>query len=390
MQIGPSGRAAASLRSVWAPTTRVPGSCHDRHHRCRARRTDAAAGTPPGHRDARAALAGAGRAPHGRGVARASARPCRCYVGGAGGGVLVDVDGNSLIDLGSGIAVTTVGNARPAVVAARAASRSPRSPTPASWSRPTRATSPSAEALNRLTPGDHEKRSALFNSGAEAVENAVKIARRAHRPAGRRRLRPRLPRPHQPDDGADRQEHAVQARLRPVRAGDLPRADVLPVPRRAARPAPTAARARHRASSRSRSAPTTSPRSSSSRSRARAASSCPPTGFLPALAEWCRAQRRRVHRRRGADRLRPHRRDVRLRARGRRPRPDRHRQGHRRRPAARRRSPAAPRSWTPPHVGGLGGTYGGNPVACAAALGRHRDDRGRRTWSRARPHIERR
>ncbi len=34
------------------------------------------------------------------------------------------------------------------------------------------------EALNRLTPGDHEKRSALFNSGAEAVENAVKIARR--------------------------------------------------------------------------------------------------------------------------------------------------------------------------------------------------------------------
>ena len=34
-----------------------------------------------------------------------------------------------------------------------------------------------AEALNALTPGDHEKRSALFNSGAEAVENAVKIAR---------------------------------------------------------------------------------------------------------------------------------------------------------------------------------------------------------------------
>jgi 4-aminobutyrate aminotransferase/(S)-3-amino-2-methylpropionate transaminase len=35
------------------------------------------------------------------------------------------------------------------------------------------------EELNRLTPGDHEKRSALFNSGAEAVENAVKIARHA-------------------------------------------------------------------------------------------------------------------------------------------------------------------------------------------------------------------
>jgi hypothetical protein len=33
------------------------------------------------------------------------------------------------------------------------------------------------EKLNALTPGDHDKRSALFNSGAEAVENAVKIAR---------------------------------------------------------------------------------------------------------------------------------------------------------------------------------------------------------------------
>ena len=36
-----------------------------------------------------------------------------------------------------------------------------------------------AEQLNRLTPGDHAKKTALFNSGAEAVENAVKIARYA-------------------------------------------------------------------------------------------------------------------------------------------------------------------------------------------------------------------
>ena len=87
------------------------------------------------------------------------------------------------------------------------------------------------EALNRLTPGDHEKRSALFNSGAEAVENAVKIARAHTGRAGRRRLRPRLPRPHEPHDGADGEEHAVQARLRAVRRRDLPRADVVPVPR---------------------------------------------------------------------------------------------------------------------------------------------------------------
>ena len=72
-----------------------------------------------------------------------------------------------------------------------------------------------------------------------------------------------------------------------------------------------------------------------------------PTGFLPALAAWCREQRRAVRRRRDPVRLLPHRRLVRLRPRGRRPRPDHHGQGHRRRPAARRASPAAPRSWTP-------------------------------------------
>ena len=50
----------------------------------------------------------------------------------AGGGVVVDVDGNSLIDLGSGIAVTTIGNADPAVVEAVQPTRSAGSPTPAS------------------------------------------------------------------------------------------------------------------------------------------------------------------------------------------------------------------------------------------------------------------
>ena len=68
------------------------------------------------------------------------------YVERAGGGILVDVDGNQLIDLGSGIAVTTVGNSAPRVVRARAASRSPTSPTPASWSRRTRSTSRSARS----------------------------------------------------------------------------------------------------------------------------------------------------------------------------------------------------------------------------------------------------
>ena len=98
------------------------------------------------------------------------------YVVAAGGGVLVDADGNSLIDLGSGIAVTTVGNAHPRVAAAVAQQASAFTHT-CFMVTPYDGYVEVCEALNRLTPGDHDKRTALFNSGAEAVENAVKIAR---------------------------------------------------------------------------------------------------------------------------------------------------------------------------------------------------------------------
>ncbi|WP_395244408.1 4-aminobutyrate--2-oxoglutarate transaminase [Agromyces sp. MMS24-K17] len=94
----------------------------------------------------------------------------------AGGGVIVDADGNSIIDLGSGIAVTGVGNANPRVVEAVTAQLNAFTHTCFTVA-PYDSYVDVAEALNRLTPGDHEKRSALFNSGAEAVENAVKIAR---------------------------------------------------------------------------------------------------------------------------------------------------------------------------------------------------------------------
>ncbi|TFC49824.1 4-aminobutyrate--2-oxoglutarate transaminase [Cryobacterium sp. TMT1-21] len=98
------------------------------------------------------------------------------YIVAAGGGVLVDVDGNSLIDLGSGIAVTGIGNSAPEVVAAVAAQLAQFTHTCFTVA-PYDSYIAVAETLNRLTPGDHPKRSALFNSGAEAVENAVKIAR---------------------------------------------------------------------------------------------------------------------------------------------------------------------------------------------------------------------
>lgn len=98
------------------------------------------------------------------------------YIDRAEGAILVDVDGNSLIDLGSGIAVVSVGHAAPAVVEAVQDQIAKFAHTCFMVS-PYEQYVALCEELNVRTPGDHEKRSALFNSGAEAVENAVKIAR---------------------------------------------------------------------------------------------------------------------------------------------------------------------------------------------------------------------
>jgi len=100
------------------------------------------------------------------------------FVDAAGGGIVRDIDGNSLIDLGSGIAVTSVGNAHPGVVAA-SAEQLGRFTHTAFTITGYEGYVAVCEALNRIMPGDHAKRSALFNSGAEAVENAIKIARAA-------------------------------------------------------------------------------------------------------------------------------------------------------------------------------------------------------------------
>jgi 4-aminobutyrate aminotransferase / (S)-3-amino-2-methylpropionate transaminase / 5-aminovalerate transaminase len=98
------------------------------------------------------------------------------YAVRAGGGVIEDVDGNRLIDLGSGIAVTTIGNASPRVAAAVAAQAAEFTHT-CFMVTPYEQYVEVCEHLNRLTPVKGDKRSALFNSGSEAVENAIKIAR---------------------------------------------------------------------------------------------------------------------------------------------------------------------------------------------------------------------
>jgi len=98
------------------------------------------------------------------------------FVDRAGGGVIVDFDGNSFIDFGAGIAVVSVGNAAPHVVAG-AQEHVARYTHTCFMLTPYEPYVAVCEELAALTPGTFAKRSALFNSGAEAVENAVKIAR---------------------------------------------------------------------------------------------------------------------------------------------------------------------------------------------------------------------
>lgn len=100
------------------------------------------------------------------------------FVEAAGGGVIVDADGNSFIDFGSGIAVTTVGNSAPAV-AERAAAQLRRFTHTCFLVNPYESYLDVCEKLNELAPVPGDKRTILVNSGAEAVENAVKVARAA-------------------------------------------------------------------------------------------------------------------------------------------------------------------------------------------------------------------
>jgi len=96
----------------------------------------------------------------------------------ASGSIVEDVDGNRLIDFATGIAVLNVGHAAPEVVAA--AQRQLELDTHTCFH--VTANEPYielAERLNELAPIDGPAKTMFANAGAEAVENAVKIARRA-------------------------------------------------------------------------------------------------------------------------------------------------------------------------------------------------------------------
>ena len=110
-------------------------------------------------------------------VASGAASGFPIYIDHAHGAVLVDVDGNQFIDLGSGIGVTTIGHTHDGVVAA--ASRQLGELTHGLFTiTPYEGYVRVAELLAQHTPGDFAKKTVLVNSGAEAVENGVKIARK--------------------------------------------------------------------------------------------------------------------------------------------------------------------------------------------------------------------
>ena len=114
----------------------------------------------------------------GAAVARGVGSTISSYVDHAGGGTITDVEGREWIDFAAGIAVVNVGNSAPRVVEAVKA-QVERFTHTCFMVAPYESYVAVCEQLNALTPGTFEKRSALFNSGAEAVENAVKIARHA-------------------------------------------------------------------------------------------------------------------------------------------------------------------------------------------------------------------
>ncbi|WP_002150243.1 4-aminobutyrate--2-oxoglutarate transaminase [Bacillus cereus] len=100
------------------------------------------------------------------------------YVQSAKGAIITDVDGNELIDFAGGIGMQNVGHCHPKVV--KAIQEQVESSIHSCFHvAPYESYITLAERLNELTPGDFKKKTMFANSGAEAVENAVKIARKA-------------------------------------------------------------------------------------------------------------------------------------------------------------------------------------------------------------------
>lgn len=111
-------------------------------------------------------------------VARGVASAAPIYASRAENSELWDVEGNRYVDFAGGIAVLNTGHRHPKVIAAAKAQEDLYTHT-SFQVVPYEPYVALAEKLNALAPGDHAKKSLLVTTGAEAVENAVKIARAA-------------------------------------------------------------------------------------------------------------------------------------------------------------------------------------------------------------------
>jgi 4-aminobutyrate aminotransferase/(S)-3-amino-2-methylpropionate transaminase len=111
-------------------------------------------------------------------VARGVSSTITVFAEQAEGAIIKDVDGNSFIDFAGGIGVMNVGHSRPEVIQAivEQAQKFTHTCFSVMMYEPYVAL---AERLCQLTPGNFPKKALFLNSGAEAVENAVKIARYA-------------------------------------------------------------------------------------------------------------------------------------------------------------------------------------------------------------------
>ena len=154
------------------------------------------------------------------------------YIEHANGAILVDVDGNQFIDFGAGIGVTTVGHTESRVVEAAAAQLQDVIHTLFTIT-PYEEYVRVAELLAEHTPGNWQKKTRARELGRRGRRERREDRPQVHRPPRRRGARPRLPRPHQPHHGHELQGDALRERLRPARGRRLPRAELVPLPRRA-------------------------------------------------------------------------------------------------------------------------------------------------------------
>ena len=136
---------------------------------------------------------------------------------------LWDVEGRRYVDFASGIAVVNTGHVHPHVKAAMAAQLE-KFTHGCFQVTPYESYIALAEALNKLAPGPTPKKTIFLSTGAEAVENAIKIARYATEALGDHRLHRRLSRPHARLHRAHRQGATLQGGLRPHAARSVSRA----------------------------------------------------------------------------------------------------------------------------------------------------------------------